>query len=185
MRLKSVIATALALAALTGAARAEVKKYMLNCGNALCPFYELQLTPPQGFALDKEATHESKVQLLIPRGKTFGNAPAIIYVKVSPREQEQAFADFIRVSQERWRQSVKDTRITPLGEIARANGKAAYQAYRYENPSRPQQAYEIVAFAEDTDSDGNRFAIMVVLTTPAKKALAANEEAYRAFLRAH
>jgi hypothetical protein len=176
---------AAALASLCTAAQAEVKKFMNISGGQLTPFYELVATPPDGWIMEKEASKQNGVQMLVPKGKTFGNAEALIYVKVSHKQQDLELPQFIANSQERWRKSVPTTRITKLPEVARANGRAAFLPYQYENPGHPQQAFEYVAFGEDGDKDGNTFTLMVVITGRDRKQIEKAATSYNAFLRAH
>jgi hypothetical protein len=167
-------------------AAAEVKKFMQICdGQRLCPFYRLALTPPKDWVVEEAASKQYNMQMLVPRGLTFGNAPAVIYVKVSLRDKDQSLDEFVRVSQERWRRSVRDTKIDKQPDIERANGQPAYLSFRYVNPSRPQQAFEAVSFAHDKDSDGNEFTLMVVVTGSKKDAIDKAMTPYQAFLKAH
>lgn len=175
---------------LAAPAQAEVQKFMNMCGGdaqslRLCPSYALVMTLPDGWIEDKAATREHKVQVVVPKGETYASAPALIYVKVSLRNKEQPLADFIRVSEERWKESVPDSVVTRLPEVERANARAAFAPYRYDNPSTPQQAAEIVSFGIDSDRDGNEFVLMVVVTAREKKALDRADGAYKAFLRAN
>jgi hypothetical protein len=167
-------------------ARAEVKKFMQMCdGQRLCPYYRLVLTPPENWIVEETATKQYNMQMLVPRGRNFGNAPAVIYVKISVRDKDQSLQEFVRVSQERWRRSVPDTRIDKQPEIVRTNGQPAYLSFRYENPSLAQQAFEAVSFAHDKDSDGNEFTLMVVVTGNKKDAIDGAMASYQAFLKAH
>jgi hypothetical protein len=174
-----------ALIALGVSAQADVKKFMKICDGKICPFFELVATPPDGWILEKEATKQNNAQMFAPKGKTFRDAEALIYVKVSVRQNEQPLDDFVKVSQDRWRQSKPDTKITKMPEVARANGKGAFQPYQYENPSTRGQPFEYVAFGEDDDSDGNKFFIMVAITGGDRKAIEKAGAPYRAFLGAH
>ncbi len=176
--------TALLLAA--SAARAEVLKLMKTCPNQqLCPSFELVLKPPPDWVEDKQASQQMGVQVMVPRGRDFQSAPAVMYVKVSWNRDKQSVEDFVRVSQERWRQSVRDSKIDRITDIERANGQAAFVSYRYENPSRPQQRFEAVSFGLDKDKDGNQFFVMVALSGKDKKAIDDAMTPYRAFLRSH
>jgi hypothetical protein len=89
------------------------------------------------------------------------------------------------VSQERWRQAVVDTKISKMPPVARGNGKAAFEPFRYENPSRPQQPFEIVAFGIDSDRDGNDFILTVVMSGKDQKALEQAHDSYLELLRRH
>jgi hypothetical protein len=170
---------------LSNAARAEVKKFLQVCDGKICPSYSLALTPPKGWEVDEAASKQNRVQMLVPHGRNFHNARAVIYVRVAPKSKDQPLSDFIRVIQERWRKSVPDTKISKLPVINRSNGQAAFEPFHYENPSRPQQAFEIVAFGTDSDKDGNDFIIMVVMSGRDQKALDEAQDIYEEFLRRH
>jgi len=188
MKRRHVIATvfALALIAFTAAARAEVQKFIADCGGKLCPYYQIDLTPPHGWVLDARATWHNKIQMMVPKGTDFGSAPALIYVQVFyHRDKSQSLADFARVSNERWRARVKDAKITELPAVERANGKPGFLRFAFENPSKTQQAYELGAFGIDNDKDGNEFVLDVVMTGADKAALERAEQDYVAFLKAH
>ena len=166
-------------------ANAEVQKFMQICNDKLCPSFTLVVTPPLEWEVDKAASEENRVQMLIPRGMNFHDARAIIYIRVSAKDKDQQLADFIRVSQERWRQSVADTKISKLPIVERGNGKAAFEPFRYENPSRPQQPFELVAFGIDTDKDGNDFVLTVVMSGKDQKAIEQAQSSYLELLRRH
>ncbi len=185
MRLRP-IALALSAALCAGAAEAEVQKFMNTCDGKLCPYYQIVLTPPDGWVIDRQASAKNKVQILVPKGKNFGTAPALIYVQVFyHRDKQQTLETFTEVSNARWRTEVKDARITALPAVARANGKPGFLRFGYENPSQQQQAYEIGAFGLDEDTDGNEFVLDVVMTGASKAALDNAEKDYIAFLKAH
>ncbi len=177
---------AVALFGIASSAQAEVQKFMNTCDGKLCPYYQLVLTPPDGWVIDREATKKYKVQIIVPRGKNFATAPALIYVQVfyHPNKQ-QPLADFASVSNGRWQAAVKDAKVSELPTVERANGKPGYLRFAFENPSKAQQSYEIGAFGIDSDKDGNEFVLDVVMTGADKKALDRAEKDYIAFLKAH
>ena len=169
-----------------GAAQADVEKFMRNCDGKLCPYFQLTLTPPDGWVVDPEATQKNKVQILVPKGKNFGNAPALIYVQVYfHRDKQQSLANFAEISNDGWRNNVKDAKITALPEIKRANGKAGFLRFAFENPTNAQQSYEVGAFGIDGDKDGNEFVLDIVITGLNRAAVDAAEKDYVAFLKAH
>ena len=73
-----LLVVALGVALFVGAAQAEVRKFLNPCDGKLCPHYEIVLTPPDGWVIDQDATKENKVQIMVPKGKTYANAPALI-----------------------------------------------------------------------------------------------------------
>ena len=179
-----VLTLAAALAA--PSAQAEVQKFMNTCDGKLCPYYQIVLTPPDGWVVDEEATRNNKVQVMVPKGKTFGNAPALIYVQVFyHRDKQQTLANFAETSNAHWRATVKDAKISELPAVARANGKAGFLRFGFENPGNKQQPYEMGAFGIDSDTDGNEFVLDVVMTGLNKPALDSAEKDYISFLKAH
>ena len=181
-----LIAVALGAAFFAAPAQAEVQKFMNTCDGKLCPYYQLVLTPPDGWAVDQDATKKNKVQIMVPKGKTYANAPALIYVQVFyHRDKQQTLENFAEVSNGRWQAQVKDAKVTGLPAVARANGKPGFLRFTFENPSKKQQAYELGAFGIDGDKDGNEFVLNVVMTGADKAALDRAEKDYIAFLKAH
>jgi hypothetical protein len=163
---------AIALFVVAGAARADVEKFMSNCDGKLCPYFQLALTPPDGWVVEQEATNKNRVQILVPKGKNFGNAPALIYVQVFfHRDKQQSLVNFAEVSNDRWRANVKGAKISALPEVKRANGKPGFLRFG--------------AFGTDGDKDGNEFILDVVMTGLNKAAVDAAEKDYVAFLKAH
>jgi hypothetical protein len=169
------------------AAQADVQKFLNPCGGQrLCASYQLVLTPPDGWVIDKQATSKNKVQMLVPKGKNFATADALIYVQVFYHpDKQQSLADFARVSNERWLAADSKARISELSAVERANGKPPFLRFAYENPSKKEQAYEIGAFGIDSDQDSNEFVLDVVMTGRAKAALDRADNDYVAFLKAH
>ena len=170
-----------------GIARAEVQKFLNPCpGQQLCPSFRLVMTPPDGWLLDVQATKENDVQIMVPKGRTFANAEPLIYLQVFyHRDKQQTLEDFARVSNERWLAASAKAKITALPATARDNGKPGFLRFSYENPGKPQQAYEMGAFGIDGDKDGNEFVLDVVMTANSKKALDRAEKDYAGFLKAN
>ena len=186
MRRFCLLTIAIAVQAIcAGGARAEVKKFAYLCGS-ICVYYQIALTPPDGWVIEETASKQNKVQMLVPQGKNFASAAALIYVQVFyHRDKQQTLDDFAKSSNERWVAKVPNTKITPLPAVERTNGKAGFLRFAFENPSRVQQAYELGAFGVDNDTDGNEFVLDVVMTGATKATIEAAEKDYVAFLKAH
>jgi hypothetical protein len=179
------VALTAGLIAAAGAAQADVQKFITPCDGKLCPSFQLVLTPPNGWVIDKAASAKLRVQIMVPEGKNFNSAPALMYVQVfSHADKQQSLATFASVSNERWKAHVKDAKVTELPAIERANGKPGYLRFAFENPSKSQQGYEFGAFGIDSDKDGNEFVLDVVMTGTSKAALDKAEKEYIAFLKA-
>jgi hypothetical protein len=170
-----------------GFARAEVQKFMNPCGNQqICASYQLMLTPPDGWVLDGDATATTKVQIIVPKGKTFATAEPMIYVQVFYHaDKTQALADFARASNARWMTANPSAKISALPAIDRANRKPGFLRFAFENPKKQQQAYELGAFGADSDKDDNEFVLDVVMSGSSKQALDRAEKDYVAFLKAN
>lgn len=149
------------------------------------PYFRLKFTPPNGWVQDMQSTKENQLPIYVPKGKNFANADALMYIRVSYNSDKRTLDKFIEVAHERWSGAVKDSKITKLPNEKRINGKPDFQIYHFFNSSKPQQAYEMMAYGEDTDKDGNNFFLMIALTGAKQKALESAESDYRAGLRAH
>lgn len=168
------------------AAQAEVQKFMATCNDQLCPYFQIELTPPNGWVIDTQATKKNKIQVLVPTGTTFRSAPALMYVQVFyRRDKAQSLKNFAATSNARWLKAASDAKISPLPVVERGNGKEGFLRFAFDNPSKQQQRYEQGAFGVDTDKDGNTFILDVVLTGLNKAALDHAEKDYIAFLKAH
>jgi hypothetical protein len=173
------------LGALGANAHAEVEKFMQMGDGQLRPYFRLKFTPPQSWMQDAKASQENGLPIYVPKGMTYGDAPALMYIRVSYNSDKRPMDKFIEVAHERWKNAVSDSTIDKLAGEPRANGKADFLVYRFVNPSKPQQAYELMAYGDDTDKDGNSYFLMIGLTAAAQKAIDASEADYRAGLRAH
>ncbi len=167
-----------------------MQKFANLCGGGdpacICPYFQLIMTPPDGWVLDKKATAQNKVQMIVPKGKDFASAPALIYVQVFyHRDKQQSLEDFAKASNERSLANVSGAKITPLPAVERANAKPGFLRFAFENPNNKQQAYEIGAFGIDNNNDGNEFVLDVVMTGRSKKDLDRADNDYVAFLKAH
>lgn len=180
-----VVCLALLLFTLAAPAGAEVEKFMRPSGGSLQPYFRMKFTPPAGWVQDDGATKENDMAIYVPEGEDFSSAPALIYIRVSYNSDQRSLAKFIEVAHERWKAAVKDTKIERRPSEKRANGLPGFQVYHFINPSSPQQAYEMMAYGEDKDKDGNAFFLMIALTGASQKALDNAEAAYRTSLRNH
>jgi hypothetical protein len=187
MLTKWIIATVATLSLVVSAANAhaEVQKFMNISGGKMLPYFRLIATPPNGWVVEEEATKKYGVQMLVPKGKNFGNAAALIYVKVSYRQKDTDQAQFIKSNNDNWLAEVPDAKITKMPDVTRTNGKPAFQLYQYVNPSVPKQPFEYLAFGEDSDKDGNTFNLMITVTGGNQKVIEKAAGAYNEFLRSH
>jgi hypothetical protein len=183
--MKRVLFAALLAAAFATPASGEVEKFInINDGN-LRPMFRLKFTPPEGWLANSEGTRVFGLPVYVRKGENFHHAPAVIYIRVSYNENKRPIEAFIEVSQERWRNKVKDTQVNKVEGEKRANGLPDFIVYRIHNPSLSAQAYEMLAYGVDKDKDGNDFFVMISMTAMTQKAIDDAEAAYRSALRAH
>lgn len=176
---------ALAAAFTIAPASAEVETLFELRGTEIRPVFRLVFAPPAGWEANEEGLQQFGLPVYVPKGQGFHDAPAIIYIRVSGNEENRPLSAFIDVSQTRWKKAVPDTQVTKAGNEIRANGRGEYLVYRIRNPSRPAQAYEMLAYGEDKDKDGKKYFVMISITAKSQKALEDAEQAYRSALRTH
>lgn len=163
-------------------AEAEIRNVMIPCHGKLCARYEALLTPPDGWIEDK-SDRIPGIKMYVPQGQTASTSEVLIYSRASHNRDKLSLADQIAYVQQQWRARVPDAKITHIAEVVRANGKSTFAIYRFENPSRLQQAVEWVSYTQDPDGKGTSYFVTVVMTGPDVMALERTEEIYRAFLR--
>jgi hypothetical protein len=171
--------------ALTVPAKAEVEKLMVMGEGHMRPVFRLKFTPPSGWQEDAAASTKYGVPVYVPAGKSFGEAPAIMYIRVTYNSDRRSLDRFIDVAHERWRASVKDSSIDQLANQKRRNEKPEFRVYHFVNPGTPQQAYELMGYGEDNDNDGNSYTLMIGLSAATQKAIDGATADYRAGLHAH
>lgn len=180
--LMTFLAASLALAA---PASAEVEKFMSVKNGKMHPYFRLKFTPPEGWVQETEASKKYGLPMYVRKGTDFRSSPALIYITVSYNHDKRSLQAYIDNANEVWREKVKDTQIDRVAGEKRANGQPDFEVYRYVNPGESNQPYELLAYGEDMDKDGNHFLMKIALTATSEKALQAAEADYRAGLRAH
>jgi hypothetical protein len=171
---------------LTAPASAEIDKFMTFRDGQMQPFYRLKFAPPPGWVKEEEATKKNGVAMYVQEGTDFSSSPALMYIMVKYNHQKtETLQQYIDTANEYWRGKVKDATIEKTAAEKRANGMTDFEVYRYVNPGQPNQPYELLAYGEDKDKDGNNFLMKIALSAKNEKALKAAEPAFRAGLRAH
>jgi hypothetical protein len=166
-------------------AKAEVTKFMHDCGGKLCPYYRASLAIPQGWREDRRLIGGVDTQIVVPAGRTFDDADAVIYATVGFNRNKTPITALVAEDHANWRKKNRDVKIEPLPDIARAAGQEPFLLYRFETPSRKEQPFELVAWTADVDKDGNAFIVNVVLTATSMRALKAAEPAYVTILKGY
>src|SRR5947208_16290216 len=126
----------MAALATTTPAKSEIKKFMHDCGDKLCPYFQASVTTPKGWQEDKSASRETNLQILVPNGKAFNNAGAIIYTAVKNNPAKAPIATLVEQDHANWRKKANDVKIERLPDVARATGPEPFLHYQFETPSR-------------------------------------------------
>jgi len=178
------LAIAAAMAALhPGAGSADVRKMMVMCpGQKLCAWYQSTVKAPKGWVEDKTLGEQHLVTMFTPDKPELGPADPLIYVQTSPHLGPQTLDENIKKNQDLWRKSEPQARITPMGTVARGGGKEPFQVFLYENPTRPQQAFEKIAFALEKQPEGGVYILTVVDTASTRRAIDESNDAFLAVL---
>jgi len=186
MQKRFVFLAALLVLALATPASAEIEKFMSVREGKMHPYFRLKFTPPEGWVQEKEASKKYGMPMYVREGTDFASSPALMYIMVSYNHQKkETLQQYIDTSNKYWREKMKDTQIERVGAEKRANGMPDFEIYRFVNPSDTNQPYELIAFGEDKDNDGNNFLMKIALSARSEKALKAAEADFRAGLHAH
>lgn len=154
------------------ASAARLQGHLEMCENQrLCPWYEAQVMPPQGWVTDKEWTGRYKAVMMFPGGRK-DKSTSLMYVRAHQGEPALTLEDYIKGAQQKWSQRNKDSKIEKVDDLAR-EGKPTISVYYYRNPSVADQGYELTAFMKDTSPDYKdaTFFFQIVLSAPSKKEL--------------
>lgn len=140
-----------------GPAQGEIVKLAISkCNNnSICFYWWPKLPDLKGWKSDQSLNTQiggNGSNVLIPEGKTFSNAPAIIYARaIYAKRYDEEFkikstlASFIADDQDTFRK--KGTKITEAAPITTADGQKL-QVFTYSRPNN----WETVSYGEE---DGN------------------------------
>jgi len=185
-RLGAAALAAVVLASFTtaGGAAAEVRKMMSMCpGQKLCAWYQSTATPPKGWVEDKDAGEQNHVTILLPDKKDIDFNDPMIYVQTSLEPGTDTLEAIIAVNQSQWRKQEPKGSITPIGTAPRANGGAPFKLFLYQNPDKPKQAFETIAYGFAIQSNGERTFLTVVDTAASKAAIDKSNDDFLAVLK--
>jgi hypothetical protein len=166
-------------------AHAEIEKFMRHCDMKLCVAYRASVTAPEGWEENAEASRELGVQMFLPKGVDFEKAPAKIYVLVRYNKDKQPVSFVAKDTYGDWKQRAKNAKVAKLADVARANGKLAFERHQFEAPKLEEQGFETTALALDSDKDGNSFFVVVCLSANTREAYKSAEAAYLSILKAY
>jgi hypothetical protein len=182
--LASCLAAATALAGLASPlASAEIQKRMILCqGGKLCPWFQARVAPPKGWIEDKEGGAQHFVEMFLPDKKEVSESDPLIYVQTSYHRDQQTLVENVKMNQDLWRKSEPQVRIAALAPVPRGAGKEPFQVFLYENPSRPEQAFEKMAYGLEPLPDGGHYILTIADTAPTRQAIDDSSEAFQTIL---
>jgi len=161
-------------------ASAEIKKLLEMCpGQKLCPWFQAAVTPPKGWVEDKAIGDANHLTMLTPDKPELGADDALIYVQTSYENGPETLDQIIARNQADWRKSDPKTSITPLGTVPHGASGEPYKVFLFQNPDRPKQAFEKIAYGFAKLPNGERY-FLIVVDTAASKAIV--DQADDAFL---
>ncbi|WP_025036357.1 hypothetical protein [Bradyrhizobium sp. DOA9] len=143
-------------------ARAEVDKIIHVCDRQqrMCPEFRPRVTAPDGWTRDEAASLKYGASMFVPKGKTFGNAEAIIYAEGRYNKDGTELGRWVATSDREWATtSGKNAKISTLPSV---NPKVIIN--RYDNPSLKDQPIEVIAHYADVDSDGNSYVVRLAVS---------------------
>jgi hypothetical protein len=185
VRRLAFVTAAVALFAGLSPAQAQVEKYMRQCEGKLCAYFRAPITVPDGWVENAEASRELGVQMLLPKGQDFDAAPAKIYVLVRYNPKKQPLSTMVADTYSDWKGRARNAKVKKLADVARANGKPAFERHQFEAPKLQEQGFEMTAFTADSDKDGNAYFVVVCVSANNRKALSDSEAAYLSILKAY
>ena len=184
IRAASLIVFALVAVGATTGASAEVKKLMTVCpGQKLCAWFQSRVTPPKGWVEDKDAGAQNHVTILLPDKVEVDFNDPMIYVQTSYEPGPDTLDAIIAVNQARWRKEEPKGSITPAGTAPRASGAAPFKLFLYQNPDKPKQAFETIAYGFAIQPNGERYFLTVVDTAANKAAIDKSNDDFLAVLK--
>lgn len=192
-RPRSVLSAAclsgLAAVALAGtAAQAEVREQRPPCtpgATANCLPLVITLAAPDGWREDFAESARRGIQLFLPKGSSFRDAPALIYAKVRPNASGADLKGWLANSNAKWIAAHPDARIEPVETVAARPGIGTVAIERYISPSLRDQPAELSATFFESAPDGRSYSVQLVLSGLSDKAIAGAVPAFKAMLSSY
>jgi hypothetical protein len=173
--LTTAAAALLALTGFTSAAQAKIEKIVRMCPSEtgvvrLCPIFRASFAPPKGWSVDTKSAAAQGIHIFLPPGKTFRNAPAMIYGEARYNVDKLPLAQWVSNSDKGWLEAGDGAKVEELPAGDLGAGKREVIVHRYNNPIR-DQPIEIIGYFAETDDDGNPFVVRLSLNGLSAKAV--------------
>ena len=141
----------LCLALLPLAAGAEVEKFAVVCETRMCFYWWPKVPPLPGWHQDRARSIEQDANVLVPDGRSFGDAPAVVYARAvyKPRVPESAsLKAFIDQDRRTFLEKRPDIAIAEAGTVATGDGHAWRSLTFFPGRGGP---WERVVYGEEGD----------------------------------
>ncbi len=176
------LAVVLAFAAPIPAA-AQITKAVIPTETGFEPHWWPEIAAPAGWSALDDVRHENNCKALTPAGQTFRDAPAVIYACATRRDGDaDDLAGFLEQDQAKFLADDPGLKLERLPDMATAAG-GALTVYR-QTPGKGAN-WELVAYGQENDADGQTFFLTFVLSARSPEALATSQPAYRAMVAAY
>jgi len=164
---------------------AEIHKEAQVCGDSgkICFFWWPKLPEIEGWHQDIDHSYHYRMNTQAPNNYTFSNAETVIYASAEFRDEsypEKTLEEFISVSQDQFiKGAPSELQVKKIGEPI-SKGKHKFISYSFY--PKGEGNWEQISYAEDQDADGNKYFIIVALSSRSKNGFDQNIDAYKDFV---
>ncbi|WP_443747145.1 hypothetical protein [Asticcacaulis solisilvae] len=176
-----MLAFGLAVAAGAGGAQAEIEKTgTLDCGaNKICFHWWPKVTPPAGWRQDLPTSNHANINFMVPEAART-SAVFIYATAIDARGQADTLAGFIADDRKTFLTHNPGLSITDLPDATTADGQVL-KVLRFD-PKGGSGRWEITAYGEESDEQGNHYYLTFVLSAVSEKLRDDNLDVYKAVL---
>lgn len=170
-------------------AQAEIKKRAKLCDGGdiskLCPFFLPSFKVPDGWIRDERKGNQLGVDLFLPTGKNFGNAPALIYADARPLGDGVTLEQWVNSSDEKWKNAGTGATVSSLSPSEFDVGKPELLFRRYENKALKSQPSEIIAYFVEQDEQKHSYVVRLVVSGLSEKDVSEASKTFAVMLKAY
>ncbi len=176
---------ALCVAPAALSAHAEIEKTAsLGCGsNSICTYAWPKVAPPPGWHQDRDTSQEEDMNFMVPDGAT--DSSAYIYASAATDEdQADTLAGFIADDKKTFLKDHPAMAMTDLASLTTADGQV-FPVVQFDPPAGDDARFDIVAYGEETDNEGNRYYLSFVVSGKTKALRDANLAVFKALVASY
>ncbi len=172
--------------ALAFPAAAEIEKIAIPGENGLAFRWWPKLTPPKGWKQDMATSFENSVNALTPVGKTFADAPTVMYAKAVFKRRVpdvSSLAEMIVRDKKDFLNNVPDVSIRPTHTLVAADGRMLLSFTYSPKPEAKDGSggnWERVSYLEEGE-----FYLVFTVSSRTQKDFKASETEYERMVRAY